>query len=185
MDAVIGWITDFALALPFLIFALAVVPTVALRFYGPRDAVPAAFQVGVLIVVFAVFGWAGTARLVRGPGGLAARAGVRRRGQGQRRRAGAHPVPGAAAEPVGADPGLVLAGGARVHHRRGGAVVPRHRNARADTPIFGRMIDRSLGYLQTDPAYVFFPGITIFALVFAFNLFGDALRDALDPRSSR
>ncbi|MEK8109398.1 hypothetical protein NKG94_41895 [Micromonospora sp. M12] len=47
------------------------------------------------------------------------------------------------------------------------------------------MIYRSLDFLQTDPAYVFFPGITIFALVFAFNLFGDALRDALDPKSSR
>ncbi|MBX6723555.1 MAG: ABC transporter permease, partial [Dactylosporangium sp.] len=40
-------------------------------------------------------------------------------------------------------------------------------------------------YLQTDPAYVFFPGITIFILVLAFNLFGDALRDALDPKSAR
>ena len=49
------------------------------------------------------------------------------------------------------------------------------------TPDFGRMIFRSLAYLQTDPAYVFFPGITIFVLVLAFNLFGDALRDALDP----
>ena len=47
------------------------------------------------------------------------------------------------------------------------------------------MIYRSIDYLQTDPAYVFFPGITIFALVLAFNLFGDALRDALDPKSSR
>jgi peptide/nickel transport system permease protein len=47
------------------------------------------------------------------------------------------------------------------------------------------MIFRSLDYLQTDPAYVFFPGVAIFALVFAFNLFGDALRDALDPKSSR
>jgi peptide/nickel transport system permease protein len=54
-----------------------------------------------------------------------------------------------------------------------------------ETPSFGRMIYRSLEYLQTDPAYVFFPGITIFALVLAFNLFGDALRDALDPKSSR
>ncbi|WP_309140745.1 ABC transporter permease subunit [Micromonospora sp. M51] len=54
-----------------------------------------------------------------------------------------------------------------------------------ETPSFGRMIYDSLDYLQTDPAYVFFPGVMIFALVFAFNLFGDALRDALDPKSSR
>jgi peptide/nickel transport system permease protein len=53
------------------------------------------------------------------------------------------------------------------------------------TPDFGRMIFRSLDYLQTDPAYVFFPGVMIFLLVLAFNLFGDALRDALDPKSAR
>ena len=40
VDAVISWITDVALAMPFLIFALAVVPTIALRFYGPREAGP-------------------------------------------------------------------------------------------------------------------------------------------------
>jgi peptide/nickel transport system permease protein len=53
------------------------------------------------------------------------------------------------------------------------------------TPDFGRTIFRSLNYLQTDPAYVFFPGVTIFVLVLAFNLFGDAVRDALDPKSIR
>jgi hypothetical protein len=36
VDAVIGWVTDFALAMPFLIVALAFVPTMALRFYGQR-----------------------------------------------------------------------------------------------------------------------------------------------------
>ena len=128
IDAVIGWVIDFALAMPFLIVALTVAPTVTLRFYGPRDAVPAAFQVDR----------AGRdlrrLRLGRhrpaGPraGDLAARAGVRRRGPGQRRRARAHPVPRAAAEPVGADPGLVLAGAARLHHRRGRPVLPRHRH---------------------------------------------------------
>jgi peptide/nickel transport system permease protein len=52
------------------------------------------------------------------------------------------------------------------------------------TPDLGRMIERSLGYLQTDPAYVLFPGIVLFAMVLAFNMFGDALRDTLDPRST-
>jgi len=33
--------------------------------------------------------------------------------------------------------------------------------------------------------YLIIPGIVIFVLVLAFNLFGDALRDALDPRSTR
>ena len=33
--------------------------------------------------------------------------------------------------------------------------------------------------------YTFLPGMTIFLLVLAFNLFGDSLRDALDPKSTR
>jgi peptide/nickel transport system permease protein len=53
------------------------------------------------------------------------------------------------------------------------------------TPDFGVMIFDSIDFLSTDPAYLLFPGVTIFVLVFTFNLFGDALRDALDPKSSR
>ena len=39
--------------------------------------------------------------------------------------------------------------------------------------------------MQIDPTYMLFPGIAIFVTVLAFNLFGDGLRDALDPKSSR
>jgi len=53
------------------------------------------------------------------------------------------------------------------------------------TPDLGRLISGSSEWLRVDPAYLLIPGITIFALVLAFNLFGDALRDALDPKSSR
>ena len=47
------------------------------------------------------------------------------------------------------------------------------------------MIFDSAQYLQADPAYTAFPGISIFVLVLAFNLFGDSLRDALDPKAAR
>jgi ABC-type dipeptide/oligopeptide/nickel transport system permease subunit len=33
--------------------------------------------------------------------------------------------------------------------------------------------------------YMFIPGTAIFLTVLAFNLFGDGLRDALDPKSNR
>jgi ABC-type dipeptide/oligopeptide/nickel transport system permease subunit len=33
--------------------------------------------------------------------------------------------------------------------------------------------------------YMFVPGFAIFLMVLAFNLFGDGLRDALDPKSNR
>ena len=36
-----------------------------------------------------------------------------------------------------------------------------------------------------DPAYFIFPGLTVFLIVLAFNLLGDGLRDALDPKADR
>jgi peptide/nickel transport system permease protein len=38
---------------------------------------------------------------------------------------------------------------------------------------------------QVDPMFAIIPGLAIFITVMAFNLFGDGLRDALDPRSNR
>ncbi|MEV0805929.1 ABC transporter permease [Micromonospora sp. NPDC050200] len=184
IDAVINWITDLTLAMPFLIIALALTPTIALRFYGQREAVPPSFQVGVLIAIFALFGWTSTARLVRGQViTLREREFVeaaRASGAGLGHMLFRQLLPNIWA------PILVSFS----------LAVPAYITSEAalsfigvgltdDTPSFGRMIYRSLDFLQTDPAYVFFPGITIFALVFAFNLFGDALRDALDPKSSR
>ena len=52
-------------------------------------------------------------------------------------------------------------------------------------PDLGRMIYKSIGYVRNDLFYMLFPGVTILLLVLAFNLFGDAIRDALDPKSSR
>jgi peptide/nickel transport system permease protein len=36
-----------------------------------------------------------------------------------------------------------------------------------------------------DPEFLLAPGITLFIAVLAFNLFGDGLRDAFDPKSRR
>ncbi|MBX6724372.1 MAG: ABC transporter permease, partial [Dactylosporangium sp.] len=61
VDAVLGWVTDLFLALPFLIFTLTLVRPLELHFYGPRDAVPSWFRITILIGLFAVFGWTSTA----------------------------------------------------------------------------------------------------------------------------
>jgi peptide/nickel transport system permease protein len=53
------------------------------------------------------------------------------------------------------------------------------------TPSWGQMLSDAGQYFQVDPWYLFVPGMTIFIAVLAFNLFGDGLRDALDPRSTR
>jgi peptide/nickel transport system permease protein len=41
------------------------------------------------------------------------------------------------------------------------------------------------GLYSIDPMFMIVPGLAIFLTVMAFNLLGDGLRDALDPRSSR
>jgi peptide/nickel transport system permease protein len=44
------------------------------------------------------------------------------------------------------------------------------------------MVSCSYGFLQEDPWPTLFPGLAIALTVLAFNLLGDGLRDALDPR---
>ena len=52
----------------------------------------------------------------------------------------------------------------------------------APTPAWGSMLNQSAqGYFETHPHMALIPGAAISLAVFAFNLFGDALRDVLDP----
>jgi peptide/nickel transport system permease protein len=54
-------------------------------------------------------------------------------------------------------------------------------------PSWGNMLSDATGsnLYQIDPMFAIIPGVAIFITVMAFNLFGDGLRDALDPRSNR
>ncbi|MFC9974432.1 ABC transporter permease [Spirillospora sp. NPDC127200] len=53
------------------------------------------------------------------------------------------------------------------------------------TPAWGSMLTDAIRTYQIAPYFVIIPGMAIFVTVMAFNLFGDGLRDALDPRSNR
>jgi ABC-type dipeptide/oligopeptide/nickel transport system permease subunit len=53
------------------------------------------------------------------------------------------------------------------------------------TVSWGGMLSDAGTYYQVDPTYLFIPGMAIFLTVLAFNLFGDGLRDAFDPKSTR
>jgi peptide/nickel transport system permease protein len=55
----------------------------------------------------------------------------------------------------------------------------------APTPSFGSILNDSVNYAIADPAYFVFPGTTLFLVVLSFNLLGDGLRDALDPKADR
>jgi ABC-type dipeptide/oligopeptide/nickel transport system permease subunit len=50
------------------------------------------------------------------------------------------------------------------------------------TATWGNMIDDGRKYLMSSPILSFAPGIAIMLVVFSFNMVGDGLRDALDPR---
>jgi dipeptide transport system permease protein len=57
--------------------------------------------------------------------------------------------------------------------------------AQPPTPEWGTMMADSRQYFLSDPWLMAFPGIAILLTVLAFNLLGDGLRDALDPKLKR
>lgn len=57
--------------------------------------------------------------------------------------------------------------------------------AQPPTPEWGAMISDGQNYMYNAPHLVLIPGIAIMLIVFAFNVVGDALRDALDPKLNR
>ena len=50
-------------------------------------------------------------------------------------------------------------------------------------PSWGSMLNAAQRFLSQAPWMAIFPGLSIFVVVLAFNLLGDGLRDALDPKS--
>jgi len=184
VDGVISWFIDLTLAFPFFVFCLAAVPLVTARFYTPRDEVSPYFRAGLLILIFTAFNWTYTARLVRGQVfSLREREFVeaaRAAGGGVGHILFRQLLPNLWA------PILVvfslnvpqfITAEAALSFLNIGMVEP--------TPDLGRMIFSGAKVIRADPAFAMFPGTVLFLLVLAFNLFGDSVRDALDPKSSR
>ena len=57
--------------------------------------------------------------------------------------------------------------------------------AQVPSPEWGRMIATAYEYIRSAPTYPLLPGVVITIVVLGFNLLGDGLRDALDPRIRR
>jgi ABC-type dipeptide/oligopeptide/nickel transport system permease subunit len=57
--------------------------------------------------------------------------------------------------------------------------------AQPPTPEWGAILSEGRNYVFTAPHLVFFPGFAIMITVLGFNLLGDGMRDALDPRLNR
>jgi peptide/nickel transport system permease protein len=57
--------------------------------------------------------------------------------------------------------------------------------AQPPEPEWGAMLSEARNHIFTAPHLVFFPGLAIMVTVLGFNLLGDGMRDALDPRLNR
>jgi peptide/nickel transport system permease protein len=56
--------------------------------------------------------------------------------------------------------------------------------AQPPTPSWGQMLSVAQGYISLAPWLAYWPGLAIFLAVMGFNLVGDGVREALDPRLS-
>lgn len=188
LDKVLSWFIDVMLAFPFFLFALAIIPSVYLRLQD-EHGVAVWKKILVIIMIFTIFGWLYTARIVRGQV-----ISLREREYVE------------AARAAGAGVGHILFkqilpnlwAPILVTFSLG---VPATITAEAALAIFGIGISpgdgiADLGELVASsvrwisnwelvPGAAWLPGLTVFGIVLAFNLFGDSLRDALDPKSQR
>jgi peptide/nickel transport system permease protein len=171
VDSVLSRLMDLILSFPFLLAAIALVSVV-----GP--------SLLIIIVVIAFFSWAAVGRIVRGLAMSikekeyteAARAG----GAGNLRIMFVEVLPNLSA-PLIVYTTLLIPSAISfeaVMSFLGLGVVP-------PTPSWGDMLAESIGYYQVAWWFIIFPGVFLLATTLAFNLLGDSLRDALDPRGER
>jgi peptide/nickel transport system permease protein len=184
VDYFVGRAIDILLAFPSTLFFIAFTPVLFAAFYGPEDNVPTWARSVVLVAMLVIFGWAGLARLLRGSV-LSFR---------EREFVEAAKVTGASPariifkellpnlwtpiliQATLALPALVTAEAA-LSYLGVGVIEP--------TPDWGRMIAVATENYQNDIAYLIFPGASLVIFVLAFNLLGDSVRDALDPKTKR
>jgi peptide/nickel transport system permease protein len=181
VDSLIARSMDVFLAFPLLVFALAlagVIPNTAFGLSGNS------LRIAVLIFVIGFFNWPYMGRIIRGQT-LSLR---EREFVDAARSLGARTpyvlfrelLPNLVA-PILVYATLLIPTNilfeAALDYLGVGLYVP--------TPTWGQMLSSAVqnGYYYIDPEFMLVPGITIFITVMAFNLFGDGLRDALDPRS--
>jgi len=187
VDRVISWVIDFVLSLPYLLFAIALVPIVESMRGGSFNLAPqeqAQIRFYVLIFVLSFFGWAGLARIIRGEVlslrerefVLAAKA----IGVPTRQVLFKELLPNLVA-PIVISASLSLP--AYVTAEAGlsflgvGLVEP--------IPSWGQTIAVATNWFKADPIYLWLPVVGITALVLSLALLGDAIRDAFDPKTRR
>ncbi len=181
VDAVISRIMDVFLAFPLLLFSIAIVGVLPDNAFGLSGS---GLRFGVLVVVIGFFSWPYIGRIVRGQT-IALRerefvAAARSLGAGPGRIIFRELLPNLLA-PILVYATLLIP--ANILFEAGLSFLGV--GVKEPTPSWGAMINSAITTFQIDPEYLIAPGTAIFITVLAFNLLGDGLRDAFDPKGSR
>ena len=156
IDSIIARAMDIFLAFPLLVFAIALVGVIPSSAFGLSGNT---LRVALLVFIIGFFAWPYMGRIIRGQTlSLREREFVD------------------AARSLGARGPYILFEAA-LDFLGVGLIPP--------TPSWGYMLSTAVqqGFYSVDPMYMVIPGLAIFITIMSFNLFGDGLRDALDPRS--
>lgn len=173
-DRIVSRVVDVMFGFPTLVFLIALMAVIPTELPRPP----------FIVLIIGLFGWPGFSRIVRGQA-LALRERnfvVASKAMGAR---SGRIVLGQVLPNVGATivvmtsiiiPAMIAT--EAVLSFLGVGVTP-------PTPSWGATINKAVLWVQTSPAYLLFPGAALVLITLAFNVFGDSLRDALDPRSAR
>ncbi|MFF9035244.1 ABC transporter permease [Streptomyces sp. NPDC014892] len=184
VDYWVGRVTDFFLGFPSQLFFIAFMPVVTALFVDPRDETPTYLRAVAIILVMWFLGWMGLARLVRSSV-LSLR---------EREFVEAAKVSGASpwrivrkeilpniVTPILVQATYILPSTiltiAFLSFVGVGFTEP--------TPDWGRMFAVGAEVYEQDPMFMFFPGVAMVVFVLCFNLLGDSVRDAFDPKTGR
>jgi peptide/nickel transport system permease protein len=180
VDTVVSRLTEIVMAFPVLLFIIAVAATVGERL---NDVTFGFLAPGVftLVLVFSLFGWFYPARIIRGQV-LSLREkefieAARMTGAGDWRIMRSHLLPHLVA-PIIVYSTLIVAG--NITAEAGLSFLGL--GIQAPTASWGNLLATGPDYYLTQPWLMVWPGAAILLTTLAFNLLGDGLRDAFDPR---
>ena len=173
VDTAINWVMNVLLAFPVLVFSIALIAVIE-----------NVNRLILLIVVIGFFGWPYIGRIIRGQTlSLREREFVdaaRSLGAGNAHIIFKQLMPNLFA-PLLVYTTLIIPTNilqeAALSYLGVGVQVP--------TSSWGQMLSNAVQWTEIDPFYMLVPGTALFLTVLAFNLMGDGLRDALDPRAGR
>ncbi len=176
-DLVLMRVTDVMFAFPDLLLAILLAAVIR----SGSQALPPVTSVLTLFVALGIVGWPGMTRLVRGQA-LALREkeyieAARATGVREKNILFKHLLPNLLS-PIIVQVTQDLAGYILAESTLsflGLGVQP-------PFPSWGQMINNALEYKDSQPQLILFPSLLLALTVMSFNFFGDALRDALDPR---